>query len=401
MKKENLDVKTNCHSGLDPESHEILNQVQDDNIGSESGRSMVEMLGVLAVIGVLSVMGIMGFKSAMTRHRANELLNEGNKRATIVAGQITMQSQTPSLHEFTNNTFSGGTFDTTVITEGLNNRFGIKISNVEDDVCEALVGLSGEGSILRRLSTEASLAQATDCRNSGKTYVMVYNNDFAGESSDAEPLVCPETPGNCPLNAVIAGTETSCPCVCPERREITNGRCGACVGEVEKYFSWTQPILTANGTMGGDSFATAESSTHQTCYAYRAFDAAHGNGDVWHSHASGPLPQWISWYNPYPLKIREISIQNRNMEPYIKDFELKYSDDNNTWLLAMSGTNESGASHITNFQVNNATAHKYWRIYATSSYNNRAYVAIDTITLSAEELRIIPYTLNPTTFVCE
>ena len=42
---------------------------------NETGRSMVEMLGVLAIIGVLSVGGIAGYNMAMTRYRANEVLN--------------------------------------------------------------------------------------------------------------------------------------------------------------------------------------------------------------------------------------------------------------------------------------------------------------------------------------
>ncbi len=45
----------------------------------ESGRSMVEMLGVLAIIGVLSVGGIAGYKAAMekiTTNHAMEILND-------------------------------------------------------------------------------------------------------------------------------------------------------------------------------------------------------------------------------------------------------------------------------------------------------------------------------------
>ena len=38
----------------------------------ESGRSMVEMLGVLAIIGVLSITGIASFSIAMAKHKANE-----------------------------------------------------------------------------------------------------------------------------------------------------------------------------------------------------------------------------------------------------------------------------------------------------------------------------------------
>ncbi len=45
---------------------------------AESGRSMVEMLGVLAVIGVLSIGGIAGYSYGMDKYRANELTNTGN-----------------------------------------------------------------------------------------------------------------------------------------------------------------------------------------------------------------------------------------------------------------------------------------------------------------------------------
>lgn len=45
---------------------------------NQSGRSMVEMLGVLAIIGVLSVGGITGYRQAMDRNAANEWLNTFN-----------------------------------------------------------------------------------------------------------------------------------------------------------------------------------------------------------------------------------------------------------------------------------------------------------------------------------
>ena len=42
-------------------------------IKKESGRSMIEILGVLAIIGVLSVGGIYGYTIAMRRYKANEI----------------------------------------------------------------------------------------------------------------------------------------------------------------------------------------------------------------------------------------------------------------------------------------------------------------------------------------
>ncbi len=44
--------------------------------GMESGRSMVELLGVLAVIGVLSVGGLTGYNYVMKRQRITETINQ-------------------------------------------------------------------------------------------------------------------------------------------------------------------------------------------------------------------------------------------------------------------------------------------------------------------------------------
>ena len=52
---------------------------------NESGRSMVEMLGVLAIIGVLSVGGIAGYTMAMKKYKANELANAVSM--TIIAAE--------------------------------------------------------------------------------------------------------------------------------------------------------------------------------------------------------------------------------------------------------------------------------------------------------------------------
>ena len=51
---------------------------------SQSGRSMVEMLGVLAIIGVLSVGGIAGYSLSMRRHRANGVADLASKYALVL-----------------------------------------------------------------------------------------------------------------------------------------------------------------------------------------------------------------------------------------------------------------------------------------------------------------------------
>jgi len=50
----------------------------------QSGRSMIEMLGVLAIIGVLSVGGIAGYSKAMQKYRINKAIEQ----ITLIAGNI-------------------------------------------------------------------------------------------------------------------------------------------------------------------------------------------------------------------------------------------------------------------------------------------------------------------------
>lgn len=50
---------------------------------SQTGRSMVEMLGVLAIIGVLSIGGIAGYTMSMNRHKANQIVDMGSKLSVL------------------------------------------------------------------------------------------------------------------------------------------------------------------------------------------------------------------------------------------------------------------------------------------------------------------------------
>jgi len=50
----------------------------------QSGRSMIEMLGVLAIIGVLSVGGIAGYSKAMQKYRINKAIEQ----ITLIVGNV-------------------------------------------------------------------------------------------------------------------------------------------------------------------------------------------------------------------------------------------------------------------------------------------------------------------------
>ena len=157
---------------------------------SEQGRSMVEMLGVLAIMGVLSVGGIAALSYGIRKSRANTLLNEAQKRAVVVAGQINLKNDNPSLDEFITNQFGSSTFETTVYgatgdaqwTKS-DRQFTLAIADVDGGVCKKMKEVSGRAIKVFKPDT---------CDLDGLNIVkLTYNNDLSPDDiSEEQTDVC-------------------------------------------------------------------------------------------------------------------------------------------------------------------------------------------------------------------
>ena len=104
---------------------------------SQSGRSMVEMLGVLAVIGVLSIGGIMGYSYGMDKYRANETINDINLRAIDVITQIS-HGKEPNLSAEWGIMGRAG-YPITLNTDYAPSQYFIKVENVPLKVCRLIM----------------------------------------------------------------------------------------------------------------------------------------------------------------------------------------------------------------------------------------------------------------------
>lgn len=181
------------------------------------------------------------------------------------------------------------------------------------------------------------------------------------------------------VNKVYLGTQnTNCLTHIPEDIKL----------ELDENISnWAQPVLTSNGTMGGNSFAVNQSSVLGSVEgdgAWLAFDGK-GSGTRWHSAKN--LPQSIAWYNPKPLKITNVKVTNRSTDgSYPNAYQLQYSDDTINWTTTNSGNGTGGDSVSWNIAVTHTGFHKYWRLYITSATgSNSNYVAIGGIDITAQE----------------
>ena len=129
---------------------------------NESGRSMVEMLGVLAIVGVLSVGGVYGYGVAMKKHKANELLHQASMLATTISSQI-MTGKNPMLLDSFLADGKYGKFSSQVkdvngnpITKD-SKQFVLEITDVDSAVCEQLKN----GGMVRDVKCEGTTAQLT------------------------------------------------------------------------------------------------------------------------------------------------------------------------------------------------------------------------------------------------
>lgn len=121
----------------------------------ESGRSMVEMLGVLAVVGVLSVMGIYGYRMAMIKFKVNEIISEALKRATVISSLVAAGNKgvpnkewgmdhTFSLSEFGEEPVYGVSFDQIASYENEQIYIWLK-GQIPTELCQPLRAASGKG----------------------------------------------------------------------------------------------------------------------------------------------------------------------------------------------------------------------------------------------------------------
>lgn len=120
---------------------------------NESGRSMIEMLGVLAIIGVLSVGGIAGYSKAMNKFKTNKI---ADNVSMLVANIKTLYAQ--------QNTYAG-----------LNNGTAVSMGVVPDELGTAY---NNEKATLTNAFNGPVFIKQSDstAANDGKAFTIQFNN---------------------------------------------------------------------------------------------------------------------------------------------------------------------------------------------------------------------------------
>ena len=222
---------------------------------NQSGRSMVEISGVLAVIGVLSIGGIQGYKYAMDKYRANEVVREVNARITDIWHLY--QDPEKELPDTADDEHAFEEWDTllnsgfpSIITAHKNDlgesvAFKVWVDNVPQGVCQRILDMNPQDNIEGvsyltvndvRYTGEATNEVCLDGEDGSLLIFTTFLEDlgFTGDEEFEEPQLC-TLDTDC--KSICAETEcdkTRNVCGCTPDTDGTTRVCNKETGECER-----------------------------------------------------------------------------------------------------------------------------------------------------------------------
>lgn len=154
--------------------------------------------------------------------------------------------------------------------------------------------------------------------------------------------------------------------------------------------TFEQPILTSNGTMGGNSFAVAGSSYYANSDTYNAWRAFNGvtdvQTDIW-ACENNSESAYFDFYNPKPIKVKTLTILNRYSGTVgaITAGSVQGSNNGSTWETIKSFTNDIVTAN-TSWEIDLTTNTKFYRYYRINcTAFTGTYCCINQLYIDADE----------------
>ena len=142
----------------------------------ESGRSMVEMLGVLAIIGVLSIGGIAGYTHAMNKHHSNTIFQNVSEMAIDSSAQLLSGNRMSlaSHGDSINGTYS---LDWNSDYSEKEMDFSIKVGRIPNGVCDQIRNTEYKMAYLVLING----TESGDCSTENNEVEFIFNDNLSTE----------------------------------------------------------------------------------------------------------------------------------------------------------------------------------------------------------------------------
>lgn len=154
---------------------------------NQSGRSMIEMLGVLAIIALLSVIGVAAYRYAVSRHEANSILKQSHE----IASDVMFRQQMFSARENGAELIFQGSDKTELRAFRVDSQvFRVVTPALDEDVCSAIRRLGPGYPMLLPQTFEAG-----NCTKDTGFVANLYFSIFANRRNDGGgdvPVIKPD-----------------------------------------------------------------------------------------------------------------------------------------------------------------------------------------------------------------
>ena len=298
----------------------------------ESGRTLIEMLGVLSIMGIISIISVKMYHTAIHKHRANELIYETQKRATMVASQIIAGQDTLSVGGFQDPV--GYTFS---VDKKNAKQFNISIIGISTDVCTQMKSAIGTGSAIREISA--------DCG------ILTFNNDLSNKDEVQVPTVpCDIDPNTCLSHALVTG-ECACAPAADNTRctQWNTNECGK-----GKFCHFTNPTGCHDNQQGEGKCETIASSDYDstTINGHEYVGSEYGF-DWWSAYS------WCKAFNKTLISLADLNCPTQPEcvgwgaecdHPCIENGDMWYRmPSSGSWTIDMDPRDPTCAAHYTIF----------------------------------------------------
>ena len=228
---------------------------------NQSGRSMIEMLGVLAIIALLSVIGVAAYQYAVSRHEANSILKQSHEIASDVMFRQQMFSDRADGAELI---FQGSDKTELMAFRVDSQVFRVETPALDEDVCLAILRLGRDYPMLlpQTFEEEENCTETEDGFVANLYFSILGNSRYAGNNggSGDDPVVDPVIPDDCDKVCDSAPEATQCIPVTSQ---------GSCCPEYTKTFKTGGECQTSDGRSGTCQNGTciATKCPEGSCYA--------------------------------------------------------------------------------------------------------------------------------------
>ena len=274
-----------------------------DDKTEQSGRSMVEIIGVLAVIGVITVAAVMGYTYSMDKVDANDILNDVKLRMTDVESQVAQGVAREVVLDGWEETGVAGyvmdLFDNEEIGPS------IMVEEVPSSICKIILKSADamqEICVGRKINEEEVTCSWYEddnediCNGDDKEILFAFKDeiqDAMGRLDDEEEEIV-----GCKENKECSGEGVCIGCVIPEGEEY--GSCQFACRQLEYLESNGSQYIDTGVRANQDTKVEYRVATTSTDYTHIwVMGAVEGNAvfgaSIYPPHSDSQLKMWVSF----------------------------------------------------------------------------------------------------------